>query len=79
MYKIFNRNNRQLRSKKTRRKRQISLDGKTTNGSSRSALTTNKIKPLNTTSIYSHNYGLSLGQEYIGEKENEIKYGPKLL
>ena len=30
-------------------------------------------------SVYSHNYGLSLNQEYIGEKENEIKHGPKLL
>ena len=79
MYKIFNINNRQLRSKKTRRKDIISLDGKTTNGSSRSALTTNKIKPLNTMSIYSHNYGLILGQKYIGEKENEIKYGSNLL
>ena len=57
----------------------ISLDGKTTNGSSRSALTTKKIRPVNTMSVYSHNYGLSLNQEYIGEKENEIKYGPKLL
>ena len=57
----------------------ISLDGKTTNESSRSALTTNKIRLLNTLSIYSHNYGMSLGHKYIGEKENEIKYAPQLI
>lgn len=56
-----------------------SIDGKTTNGSSRSALTTNKIKPFNTMSVYSHNYGVSILQDYIDEKENEIPMGPKLL
>lgn len=56
-----------------------SIDGKTTNSSSRSALTTNKINSVNTMSVYSHNYGVSIIQDYIKEKENEISMGPKLL
>ena len=56
-----------------------SIDGKTTNASSRSALTTDKINPLNTMSVYSHNYGVSILQDYIKEKENEITMGPKLI
>lgn len=65
--------------KKENEKDIYSIDGKTTNGSSRSILTTNKIKPLNTMSVYSHNYGVSILQDYIDEKENEIPMGPKLL
>lgn len=65
--------------KKENEKDIYSIDGKTTNGSSRSAITTNKIKPLNTMSVYSHNYGVSILQDYINEKENEIPMGPKLL
>lgn len=56
-----------------------SIDGKTTNSSSRSSLTTTKISPLNTMSVYSHNYGVSIIQDYIKEKNNEISMGPKLL
>ena len=56
-----------------------SIDGKTTNSSSRSCLTTTKISPLNTMSVYSHNYGVSIIQDYIKEKDNEIPMGPKLL
>ena len=56
-----------------------SIDGKTTNSSSRSGLTTTKLKPINTMSVYSHNYGVSILQDYINEKENEIPMGQKLL
>ena len=56
-----------------------SIDGKTTNSSSRSSLTTTKINPLNTMSVYSHNYGVSIIQDYINDKENEIPMGTKLL
>ena len=56
-----------------------SIDGKTTNSSSRSSLTTTKINPLNTMSVYSHNYGVSIIQDYIKEKNNEIPMGSKLL
>lgn len=56
-----------------------SIDGKTTNGSSRSGLTTTKLKPVNTMSVYSHNYGVSILQDYINEKENEIPMGKQLL
>ena len=56
-----------------------SIDGKTTNSSSRNCLTTIKISPLNTMSVYSHNYGVSIIQDYIKEKNNEIPMGPKLL
>ena len=55
-----------------------SIDGKTTNSSSRSSLTT-KINQLNTMSFYSHNYGVSIIQDYINDKENEIPMGTKLL
>ena len=51
----------------------LSLDGKTTNGSSRSKITTEEIAPVNTMSVYSHNYGVSLIQGYIEEKKNEIE------
>ena len=57
----------------------LSMDGKTTNGSARSKLTTKEIKPINTMSIYSHNYGISLIQDYIEEKSNEIPMGPELI
>ena len=30
-------------------------------------------------SVYSHNYGVSIIQDYIKEKDNEIPIGPKLL
>ena len=38
-----------------------------------------EIKTLNTMSIYSHNYGLSLVQDYIEDKSNEIPMGPELI
>lgn len=57
----------------------LSMDGKTTNGSSRSEESSEKQKPLNTMSVYSTNYGVSLIQDYIDEKTNEIPMGPELL
>ena len=56
-----------------------SMDGKTINGSSRSELTTDKINPVNVMSIYSHNYGMSIIQDFIKEKSNEIPTGPELI
>lgn len=41
------------------------MDGKTTNGSSRSKESSEKIKPVNTMSVYSTNYGISLIQDFI--------------
>lgn len=38
-----------------------------------------EIKALNTMSIYSHNYGVSLVQDYIEDKSNEIPMGPELI
>ena len=64
---------------KTKEKDILSMDGKTTNGSSRCEDSREKIKPVNTMSIYSTNYGVSLIQDYIDEKTNEIPMGPKLL
>jgi len=57
----------------------LSMDGKVTRGSSRNKETTEEIKALNTMSIYSHNYGVSLVQDYIEEKSNEIPMGPELI
>ena len=56
-----------------------SMDGKTINGSSRSELTTNKVLPTNVMSIYSHDYGMSIIQDFIEEKSNEIPMGPELI
>ena len=56
-----------------------SMDGKTINGSSRSELTTDKILPANVMSIYSHDYGMSIIQDFIEEKSNEIPMGPELI
>ena len=68
-----------LSHKEENEKDVLSMDGKTSNGSSRSKLTTEEIRPVNTMSIYSHNYGVSLVQDYIDEKSNEIPMGPKLI
>lgn len=57
----------------------LSIDGKTSNGSCRSTGLNKDEKPVNTMSVYSNNYGLSLMQDYISEKSNEIPMGPKLL
>ena len=56
-----------------------SMDGKTINGSSRSELATDKILPTNVMSIYSHDYGMSIIQDFIEEKSNEIPMGPELI
>ena len=56
-----------------------SIDGKTINGSSRSELTTNKVLPTNIMGIYSHDYGMSIIQDFIEEKSNEIPMGPELI
>ena len=53
------------------------MDGKTSNGSKRKTGINQNI--VNTMSVYSTNYGVSLIQEYIEEKTNEIPLGPKLL
>lgn len=57
----------------------LSMDGKVSKGSGRNGDNTNEIKPVNTMSIYSHNYGITLVQDYISEKSNEIPMGPNLI
>ena len=57
----------------------LSMDGKVTKGSGRNKENTEEIKALNTMSIYSHNYGVSLVQDYIEDKSNEIPMGPELI
>lgn len=57
----------------------LSMDGKITKGSSRNKENTEEIKALNTMSIYSHDYGVSLVQDYIEDKSNEIPMGPELI
>lgn len=46
-----------------------SIDGKTANSSSRSSLTTTKI----TMSVYSRNYGVSIIQDYIKDKNKILE------
>ena len=55
------------------------MDGKTSNGSKRNNGINKEEKAVNTMSVYSTNYGMSLIQDYIEEKSNEIPMGPKLL
>ena len=57
----------------------LSMDGKTSNGSARSTGINKNVETVNTMSIYSNNYGISLIQDYISDKTNEIPMGPKLL
>ena len=57
----------------------LSMDGKTSNGSIRSTGINKDEDIVNTMSVYSNNYGISLIQDYITEKSNEIPMGPKLL
>ena len=55
------------------------MDGKITKGSSRNKENAEEINGLNTMSIYSHNYGVSLVQDYIEDKSNEIPMGSELI
>ena len=66
-------------TKKDNQKDVLSMDGKVSKGSSRNKENTDEIKALNTMSIYSHNYGVSLVQDYIEDKSNEIPMGPELI
>ena len=64
---------------KSKTKDILSMDGKTSNSSSRNTGINKDEKVINTMSVYSNNYGISLIQDYITEKSNEIPMGPKLL
>lgn len=68
-----------LITSKAKEKDILSMDGKTSNGSKRGTGINEKEKVVNTMSVYSNNYGMSLIQDYIEEKSNEIPMGPKLL
>ena len=57
----------------------FSMDGKVSKESSRSKESSKEVKPVNTMSIYSNNYGISLVQDFIEEKSNEIPMAPELL
>lgn len=64
---------------KSKTKDILSMDGKTSNGSSRSTGINKGEEVVNTMSVYSNNYGIFLVQDYITEKSNEIPMGPKVL
>ena len=64
---------------KSKTKDILSMDGKTSNGSSRSTGINKGKEVVNTMSVYSNNYGIFLVQDYITEKSNEIPMGPKVL
>jgi len=57
----------------------LTMDGKTSNGSKRNIGINKDENVVNTMSVYSTNYGVSLIQDYIEEKTNEIPMGPRLL
>lgn len=68
-----------LITSKSQEKDILSMDGKTSNGSKRSTGINKCENVVNTMSVYSTNYGMSLIQDYIEEKSNEIPMGPRLL
>ena len=68
-----------ITNKTTNEKDILSMDGKTSNGSKRNTGINQEEKVVNTMSVYSTSYGISLIQDYIEEKSNEIPMGPKLL
>ncbi len=68
-----------ITNKTTNEKDILSMDGKTSNGSKRNTGINQEEKGVNTMSVYSTSYGISLIQDYIEEKSNEIPMGPKLL
>ena len=57
----------------------LSMDGKVSKGTSRSKESSKEVKLVNTMSIYSNNYGISLVQDFIEDKSNEIPMAPELL
>jgi predicted transposase YbfD/YdcC len=58
----------------------LSFDGKVDNGSSRKeSMHHKKIKGLNVLNVYSDSYGMSIMQEMIEDKTNEITVIPKLI
>lgn len=57
----------------------LSIDGKVSRGSGRGKINGEEIPVLNTLSAYSSKYGMSLGQEYIDKKTNEVPNVPKLI
>ncbi len=64
---------------KTKEKDILSMDGNTSNGSKGSTGINENDNVVNTMSVYSAKYGISLIQDYIEEKSNEIPMRPKLL
>jgi len=57
----------------------LAMDVKTSNGSKRNVGINKDENVVNTMNVYSTNYGVSLIQDYIEEKTNEIPMGPRLL
>lgn len=57
----------------------ISLDGKTSKGSSRKQTSKEAVSSVNTMSAYSTSYGVALAQEFIPDKTNEIPIAPELI
>lgn len=57
----------------------ISIDGKTSTGSSRNKTIKDEIKALQTVSAYSSKYEINLAQKYIDDKTNEIPITPQII
>jgi hypothetical protein len=53
-----------------------SIDGKTTNGSARKKTDQDEIKSVNTMSVYSTMYGVSLTHDYIVKKVMKFQWDP---
>lgn len=57
----------------------VSVDGKVSCGSARKETRDGEVKALQTLNVYSGDYGICLGQKFIGEKTNEIPAAQEIL
>lgn len=69
----------QLSGKETHEKEIICVDGKESCGSGRRDTGKSEARALRTLNVYAGDYGICIGQKFIGEKTNEIPAAQELL
>ena len=68
-----------LSGKETHEKEIICVDGKESSGSGRRDTGKGEARALRTLNVYAGDYGICIGQKFIGEKTNEIPAAQELL
>lgn len=68
-----------LSEKETHEKEIICVDGKESSGSGRRDTGKGEARALRTLNVYAGDYGICIGQKFIGEKTNEIPAAQELL